>query len=366
MVFDVLIGWYFVERREEMEHSSVVAVVLAAGKGTRMKSDIPKVLHEVFFSPMIHHVLEALQPLPLARKIVVTGHRHQLVEEALLEYPISFVHQSQQLGTGHAVLACEAELRFYEGVVLILCGDTPLVRVETLRQLLREHVESASLLTVMTTNVTESDNYGRIVSDEHGNIVKIVEEKDATPAQKKIREINAGIYCVDAKFLFDSLHKVGTNNMQGEIYLTDIVVIATEDGIHVHKFCCPDSEEILGVNSRRELAQAHSVLQRRYLRVLMESGVTFIQPEAVSIEKTVTIGKDSVISPYTSFTGRCELGSGVRVDSFVKIHDCKIGNSVRIGSFTHLQHANIPSGSIVAPHTVDIKIGNSNEDKALW
>lgn len=338
-----------------MDHSCVVGLVLAAGKGTRMKSDSPKVLHEAFFSPMIHHVLDALQPIFLGKSIVVTGHQHQMVEESLRGYPISFVHQSQQMGTGHAVLACEGELRFHKGPVLVLCGDTPLIRAETLRLFLQAHVESASRLTVMTTTVAEPGNYGRIVSDEHGNIVKIVEEKDATPAQKEIREINSGIYCVDAHFLFDALKRVGTDNMQGEIYLTDIVAIAIGDGIHVHKFCCTDSEEIFGVNSRRELAQAHSVLQRRYLDMLMESGVTLVQPEAVIIEKTVTIGKDSVIYPNTSLTGVCHIGSGVRIDSFVKIDSCTIGDSVRIGSFTHLQQANIPSWSTVAPHTIDMK-----------
>jgi len=339
-----------------MEYSSVVGLVLAAGKGTRMKSDSPKVLHEVFFSPMIHHVLDALQPLALGRNLVVIGHQCQMVEESLRGYPLSFVHQSQQLGTGHAVLACESALRSHTGSVLVLCGDTPLIRAETLRRFLDAHVENASLVTVMTTNVAEPDNYGRIVSDEQGNIVKIVEEKDASPAQKKIREINAGIYCVDAHFLFEALKRVGTDNMQGEIYLTDIVAIATGDGIHVHKFCCADSEEVLGVNSRRELAQAHSVLQRRYLDMLMESGVTLIQPEAVTIEKTVTIGKDSVIYPNTVLSGACTIGSGVRIDSFVKIDGCTIGDCVRIGSFAHLQQANVPSWSTVDPHTIDIKI----------
>ncbi|HIJ91519.1 MAG: NTP transferase domain-containing protein [Desulfobulbaceae bacterium] len=339
-----------------MEYSSVVALVLAAGKGTRMKSDSPKVLHEVFFSPMIHHVLDALQPISLAKNIVVTGHQHQFVEDSLRGYPISFVYQAQQLGTGHAVLVCENELRFHKGPVLILCGDTPLIRTETLQAFLQTHVENSSILTVMTTNLEEPDNYGRIVCDEHGNIMEIVEEKDATPAQRKIREINAGIYCVDSQFLFDALKKVGTENMQGEVYLTDVVAIATGDGVHVHKFCCPNSEEVLGVNSRYELAQAHSVLQRRYLRVLMEAGVTLIQPESMTIEKTVMIGKDTVISPNISLTGVCNIGSAVHIDSFVKIHDCTIGDSVRIGSFSHLQQANIPSWSTVAPHTMDIKI----------
>jgi bifunctional UDP-N-acetylglucosamine pyrophosphorylase/glucosamine-1-phosphate N-acetyltransferase len=339
-----------------MEYSSVVGIVLAAGKGTRMESDTPKVLHDVFFSPMIHYVLDALQPLSLGKNIVVTGHRHQLVEDALRGYPLSFVHQSQQLGTGHAVLACEYELRSHRGAVLILCGDTPLVRTETLQEFLHAHGESDSLLTVMTTNVAIPDNYGRIISDEYGNIVKIVEEKDASPDQKAISEINAGIYCVDAQFLFNALQRVGTDNMQGEVYLTDIVAIAKKDGIHVHKFCCADSEEILGVNSRRELAQAHSVLQKRHLNMLMDFGVTFIQPESITIGKHVAIGKDSVIHPNTSITGRCSVGSGVCIDSFVKIQDCTIGDCVHIGCFTHLEQVNVPSWSTVAPHTVDIKM----------
>jgi len=341
---------------ESMEYSSVVGLVLAAGKGTRMKSEIPKVLHEVFFSPMIHHVLDVLQPISLGKTIVVTGHQRKLVEESLRGYALSFVHQSQQLGTGHAVLACMDELRAHNGPVLILCGDTPLIREKTLRDILRVHVETASVLTVMTTNVPEPSNYGRIVSDEQGNIVRIVEEKDANPVQKKIREINAGIYCVDAKFLIGALQKVGTDNMQGEIYLTDIVAIATGEGIHVHKFCCADSEEILGVNSRRELSQAHSVLQRRYLNLLMESGVTLIQPESVTIEKNVIIGQDTVIYPNTSLTGVCNIGSGVHIDCFVKIHESTIGDCVRVGSFSHLQQTNIPAWSTVPPHTVDMKM----------
>ena len=339
-----------------MEYAAVIGLVLAAGKGTRMKSDIPKVLHEVFFSPMIHHVVDTLRSIFLEKIIIVTGHQRQLVEESFWDGHLSFVHQSQQLGTGHAVLVCEDELRSHKGTVLVLCGDTPLVKAETLKQFLYAHTEAAALLTVMTTIVDEPENYGRIVSDECGDIVKIVEEKDATPAQKKIREINAGIYCVDAQLLCAALHRVGTCNMQGEVYLTDIVAIATGDGIHVHKYCCLDNEEVLGVNSRRELAQAHSVLQRRYLRVLMESGVTIIQPESVTIGKQVSIGKDSVIYPNTSLTGVCDLGSGVHIDSFVKIHDCIIGDFVHIGSFSHLQQANIPSSSIVVSHTVDIKM----------
>lgn len=332
-----------------MGNSSVAGLVLAAGKGTRMRSDRPKVMHEVFFSPMLHHVLDTLREISLGRVVVVTGHQHQQVEESLKGYSVSFVRQHQQLGTGHAVLTCKDELDFHAGPVLILCGDTPLIKAETLTRFLRTHIENDSILTVMTTVVEEPANYGRIVSDEQGNLLEIVEEKDATSEQKEIREINAGIYCVDGRFLFKALAEVGTDNMQGEVYLTDIVKIAVSDGIQVQRFSCVDSEELLGVNSRRELAQAHAVLQRRFLYQLMDSGVTIIQPDTVTIEKSVRIGKDTVIYPCVSLTGISNIGAGVHIDSFVRIHACTIGDFSRISSFSCLQHADISASSVVGP-----------------
>lgn len=326
---------------------SVTALVLAAGKGTRMKSDRPKVLHEVFFAPMIHHVMDSLAPLPLSRTIVVTGHQHTAVETALSSYGPTFVYQEKQLGTGHAVLACERELSGQGGAVLILCGDTPLIRTGTLARFLREHNENASLLTVMTTEVADPAHYGRIIGDAHGCLLKIVEERDATPEQKKIREVNAGIYCVDSALLLGSLKRVGTANEQGELYLTDIVEIAGNDGVRVHRFRCEDSDEVLGVNSRREQARAHSLLQQRHVRDLIDSGVTILQPESVVIGKNVTIGRDSLIHPFTVLTGTTDIGSSVTVEPFVTIADSTVGDGVHVGSYVCLQGRRIPSQTMV-------------------
>lgn len=249
---------------------SISALVLAAGKGTRMKSAKAKVLHDVFFVPMIHHVLDALAPLPLAETIVVTGHQSQEVRDSLESYDLLFAYQEEQLGTGHAVLAArELLVNLQSGAVLILCGDTPLIRTETLQEMLVQHFNQSARLTVMTTILDDPTNYGRIITDQQGNILRIVEEKDASVVQKKIQEINAGIYCVNIDFLYDALNRVGTDNQQGEIYLTDIIEIAEKSGLRVNKFICHDSDELLGVNSRGDLAVANKRLQERRNRQLI-------------------------------------------------------------------------------------------------
>lgn len=339
-----------------MTHSSSIALVLAAGKGTRMKSDRPKVLHEVFFAPMIHHVMDALAPLSLEKTIVVTGHQHTMVEAALSSYKPTFVFQEKQLGTGHAVLVCERELVRHKGAVLILCGDIPLIRAETIACFLKTHNEKSSLLTVMTTEVEDPAHYGRIICDEQGYLVKIREEKDADPEQRKIREINAGIYCVDGELLLRSLKKVGTDNNQGELYLTDIVEIACKEGVRVHRFRCEESDEVLGVNSRREQAQAHTLLQQRHLHALMDSGVTIFQPESVVIGKNVTIGRDSLIHPFTVLTGRTVIGSAVTIESFVSIADSTIGDGVHVAAFSSLQGRQIPCQTMIPSRSCADKI----------
>jgi bifunctional UDP-N-acetylglucosamine pyrophosphorylase/glucosamine-1-phosphate N-acetyltransferase len=326
-----------------MENSAFCSIILAAGKGTRMKSEKPKVLHEVFFAPMVHHVLDALQPLMIDRTIVVTGHCHDQVESSLMAYIDSFVFQEQQLGTGHAVLACASVLDKFKGTVLILCGDTPLVRSKTLQELMADHQRSNAPLTVMSTLVDDPSHYGRIICNEQGDLVRIVEEKDASLEQRKIKEINAGVYCVDAEFLFDALKRVGTDNQQGEMYLTDVVGIARDIGVNVNRYICADSEEIIGVNSRKELALAHGCLQRRFLNKLMAAGVTILQPETVSIEKTVSIGPDTVVSPNTYITGNTVIGSNVLIEPFVKITDSKISEGAKVRSFSFIENDHVSS-----------------------
>ncbi len=319
------------------QRDSIYAIVLAAGKGTRMKSSKAKVLHETFFEPMIFHVLDALQTLSVEETVVITGHQAEHVEEVLAPYDTTFVRQHEQLGTGHAVLTAEKVLAGKQGTALIICGDTPLVKQQTLQEMLDGHLASSAALTVMTTILDNPANYGRIVSNESGSIEKIVEQKDADSVERLIKEINAGIYCVDCSFLFTSLKKVGTDNMQGEVYLTDIVEIARQQGVQVEKYLCADPQEITGVNSRVELARATKILQARRNHELMMDGVSMVDPESVFVEKTVTIGSDTIIHPNCYLTGTTCVGKGCEIEPFCRLTDCQVGDGEVVRSFSHLK-----------------------------
>lgn len=239
------------------------ALVLAAGLGTRMKSSRAKVLHEVMLKPMILHVMDTIKNLSLDRTYVIVGHQREKIAELLYGYDATCIIQEQQLGTGHAVLCAEKELRSIGGTVLILSGDVPLIKAETLQAMLTDHAQNKPVLSLMTTTLADPTNYGRILRNSQGELLGIVEEKDATAKQKKIREINAGIYCAEVSFLFEALKKVGPDNKQGEMYLTDIVKIAIDAGLQVDTFSGASSEEVLGINSRNELAEANKYLQQR-------------------------------------------------------------------------------------------------------
>ena len=239
------------------------ALVLSAGLGTRMKSSKAKVLHEVLNKPMILHVMDTIKKLSLDFTYVIVGHQREKVAELLSGYQAGCIVQKEQLGTGHAVLCAEKELAGTSGSVLILSGDVPLIRAKTLKAMLADHSRNKPVLTLMTTTMNDPTNYGRIVRSSKGELLGISEEKDASAEQKKIREINAGIYCAEIPFLFEALRKVGTDNKQGEMYLTDIVKIAIDAGLQVDTFSGASSEEVLGVNSREELAEANRYLQKR-------------------------------------------------------------------------------------------------------
>lgn len=331
---------------------SVSCVVLAAGKGTRMKSDKAKVLHEVFFAPMIHHVLEAANSPRIDRTIAVVGHQKDRVAEVLKNFQVSLVVQEEQLGTGHAVLCTREQLAASAGTVLILCGDTPLIRSQTIENMLAQHSDTNATLTVMTTRVAEPTNYGRIVCDDQGNVRQIVEEKDATPEQRKIDEINAGIYCAENGFLFEALQQVGSDNSQGEVYLTDIVELANRAGHGVHRFAGVEAEEVLGVNSRVELAAAHKSLQFRRNEELMLSGVTIISPETVSIQKGVTIGTDTCIGPNALISGATKIGKGCWIEANTIIRNSTLGDNVAVGPFSFLENCRIDDGEKLAPYAM--------------
>ncbi len=330
----------------------VSSLILAAGKGTRMKSDLAKVLHEVFYVPMIYHVLDAVNTLSVDRTVVVVGHQKDRVEDSLQDYSVSFVEQREQLGTGHAVMCAREQLLKKPGTVLILCGDIPLIKPQTLSKMLEKHHATSFPLTVMTTKLEDPTNYGRIVCDSDGKVLRIVEEKDASPQEKMINEINAGIYCADTKFLFEALDQVGSDNSQGEIYLTDIVDIANKSGHLVNAFVAQEPLEVLGVNSRIELALAHKSMQQNRNEELMASGVTLIDPDSTYVRMQVSIENDTVIHPGVHISGDTKIGKHCIIEPYTQIIDCCIGDNVTIGPFCHLINCRLEPGEKVNSYTV--------------
>jgi len=330
--------------------SFITAVVLAAGKGTRMKSDQAKVLHEVFFKPMVHHVLDSINQISVNQTAIIIGHQKEKVLTSLTGYEYVAVTQEEQLGTGHAVLCAEQTCTKADHV-MILCGDTPLVKGEMLQALLDQHLQGNAAVTLLTTELENPFGYGRIIKDAQGNVTQIVEQKDATEEQQQICEINAGIYVVEKDFLFTALHQVGTDNSQGEVYLTDIVSIAVNSGRQVHNFSHPEPIDVLGVNSRIELAQAHQELQMRFNREMMLSGVSMLNPQSLTIAPDCTVGKDSLLMSSITLTGATHIGAEVIIEPGCLLHGCSIGDGAVIGANSVLRGSQVKNNERVPPLT---------------
>ncbi len=333
-------------------NQSLAIVVLAAGKGTRMKSTKAKVLHPCFYSTMIEHVISSTLPLDAAKTIVVVGHQKNAVKDCLTSYDLLFAEQKEQLGTGHAVLAAQKAIGPFAGTVMILCGDTPLLRPSLLSGLFRQHLQSQSTVTLLTTRLDNPSNYGRIISDTNGNITGIVEHKDANEKQLAIQEVNAGVYCVEKDFLFSTLAGVGRDNSQGEVYLTDIIGAACTEGIKIGKYTAVDSVEVLGVNSRSELAQAEKVLQLRHNETLMAAGVSMISPESIRISPDAEIQPDCLVEPGVHISGKSCIGQGTRIQQGSILENCTVGKNVNIGPYAVLSGVSVKDGSSIAPQTL--------------
>lgn len=331
-----------------MQADSLSVIILAAGKGTRMRSNRAKVLHEVFFAPMVHHVIAAVQPLDPDRIIAVIGHQREVVQESLKNLPVRTVIQQDQLGTGHAVLIAKEALHDVQGTVMILCGDTPLIQSSTLQKMYTQHRNTNSTLTMMTTILPDPTNYGRIICDEKDMVQAIVEQKDCTPHQLEIKEINGGIYCVDSTFLFRTLENVGSDNSQGEVYLTDIVALGVKAGVTVAKFAADNPLEVLGVNSRAELAEAHKALLHRRNHQLMLSGVTMYNPETITIAPHISVGQDSLFEPNVRISGLSQIGSNCNIGQGSILHNCRIGDNVEIGPYCVLTDCTIQDNQKIA------------------
>ncbi len=245
------------------DKNGFAAIILAAGKGTRMKSELAKVLHPVLDKPMLCYPVECARAVGSERIVVVVGHQAEAIREKMAGEGLRFADQKEQLGTGHAVLIAREHFRDFNGKVLILCGDVPLLRPETVQALQEHHRAENAVVTVLTTILDNPYGYGRIIKAKGGNILKIVEERDASPAEKEVREINTGIYCVESGFLFDAVGRIGNRNAQREYYLTDIVGIAVEGGRTVRAFIAPDSNEVMGINTPEDLQKADQEMKRR-------------------------------------------------------------------------------------------------------
>jgi bifunctional UDP-N-acetylglucosamine pyrophosphorylase/glucosamine-1-phosphate N-acetyltransferase len=345
-------------------------IILAAGLGTRMKSDTVKVLHRAAGRPIIDYVVDLAREVGTREPVLVVGHQREAVREAVGDRA-RYAVQEQQLGTGHAVLKA-APLAGDAARVLILSGDVPLTRPETLRKLIEEHQRSGNALTLLTMRLADPAMYGRIVRDADGGVQRIVEAKDAGEDEKRISEVNAGIYVFDGPQLFDNLRKLSTNNAQGEYYLTDLIGMLRQNGKRVGAAVADDPIEALGVNSRAELATVEGEIQRRVVERLMNEGVTFRNPATVVIDSTVSIGRDSVIYPFVTIEGPTTIGARCVIEPGVHLIHCTVGDDVHLKSGTVAEESSIESDAVVGPYAHlrpgtklgrRVKVGNFVETK---
>jgi bifunctional UDP-N-acetylglucosamine pyrophosphorylase/glucosamine-1-phosphate N-acetyltransferase len=334
-----------------MSESPCAAVVLAAGKGTRMKSERPKVLHEVCGRPLAAYPTEAAVAAGASPVVVVVGHQAEAVEAALVAAlptaPLRFAVQAEQRGTAHAVLAAREALRGHTGPIAILSGDTPLLSAATVRALLDARSRERAALAFATMPLDDPRGYGRVVRDAAGRPVRVVEEKDASPEQRAIREANAGLYCADARFLWEALGQVGAANAQREFYLTDLIALAASGpGVVAVPVSAAEAH---GVNDREELSRANRELTRRLAVAFMRSGVTLEDPERFDVDAGVEIGADTVIEPNVRLRGRTRIGSGCRIGQGAVLTDTVVGDGVTVNPYTVTDQSTVARGAILGP-----------------
>jgi bifunctional UDP-N-acetylglucosamine pyrophosphorylase / glucosamine-1-phosphate N-acetyltransferase len=353
-----------------MPSNTLQVVILAAGQGKRMHSDLPKVLHPLGGRPLLAHVIETARSLSPQRLCVVVGHGAEQVRERIGEADLAWVLQAQQLGTGHAVSQALPHLAA-AGTVLVLYGDVPLIAPETLRALVEAAADGS--LAVLTQELENPRGYGRIVRDAAGKVARIVEEKDATPEERRIREVNTGILAVPRARLEHWLRGLGNNNAQGEYYLTDIIAAAVADGVPV-AVCQPAAAyECLGVNSKVELAVLERQFQAAHAQRLLAAGVTLADPARIDVRGTLECGRDVFIDVNCVFEGRVILGDGVSVAPNCVLRDVEVGARTEVKAFSHIEEAVIGGNARIGPYARirpgtqladEVHIGNFVEVKA--
>ena len=332
-----------------MSESDLRIIILAAGKGTRMKSDLPKVLHPVCGIPMIQHVVAAANKVSRRKPLVVIGYKAEKVS-AILGEEVDYVLQEKQLGTGHAVMMAAPQLQDFSGDLLVLYGDTPLITAETLTKLVAEHQREKPSVTVLSVEVENPAGYGRIIRDERGNLERIVEEKDTSTEEKKVKEVNTGIYIFNYQDLAEALKCIEPKNAQGEYYLTDVIALLAARRKKTGAVLCPNSEELLGPNDRLSLAETDRIMRRRILENLMTEGVTIVDPASTYIELQVEIGRDSIIYPGTFLQGKTKIGVGCQIGPYSQLRDSQIGDA-SIVRFSVLDQVKTGEGVNIGPYS---------------
>jgi len=332
-------------------HSDVSVVILAAGLGTRMKSSLAKVLHRAGGAPLIEHVVRAACAIAAPERIVVvTGHQASGVEAAVSGHGVRFQLQAEQRGTGHALAVCRGQAGLEAGLLVVLYGDCPLLEPSTLARLIEAHRASGAAATVLTARLADPSGYGRILRDARGHVAAIVEEKDATPEQRAVDEINSGIYCFDAAALWPCIESLQPSPVTGELYLTDVIALLRQGGRFSVPFLIGDPGEILGINTRADLAEADRILRARKARALMLDGVTIEKPETVSIDPDVEIGRDAVIGPFAQLLGRTRIASGARVGACSILINAVLEENAEVLPFCHIEDSRLEAGARVGPY----------------
>ncbi|MDD3552997.1 MAG: NTP transferase domain-containing protein [Deltaproteobacteria bacterium] len=318
---------------------NLTAIVLAAGKGTRMRSILPKVMHNLLGKPLLSWGLDVIKEMGISRVQVVIGHGKEILEPYLESRGLVTVLQKEQNGTGHAVACCKNALQDFSGDALILCGDTPLLTASTLEAFLKLHRARRSDVSVLSAVADDPTGYGRIVRNDTGRFLSIVEEKDAPSSVKEIREINTGVYLVSVPLIFELLGHVEADNAQNEYYLTDIVSIGLNSGLVVNAFCEASFEEAFGINSRIELSRAEGLLLKRLRTKWMSAGVTFHLADSIYLEADVQLAQDVVLEPHVVLKGHTVIEAGAQVGAFSCLHDVLVKGGCHLPPYTIMRGA---------------------------
>jgi len=328
--------------------SHTLAIILAAGKGTRMKSHLPKVLHKVCGKFMVQYVINGIKKAGITQILTVVGHEGDMVRQALDDDGIAYVVQDPQLGTGHAVMQALSCIQENEATLLVACGDTPLIKAETFEKFLNHHRNSGAVCSILSTKPADPSGYGRVVRNSRLSVEKIVEHRDATSEELLINEINTGTYCFDLKNLRKAVNELKPNNSQGEYYLTDTVGYFVDRGLPVEAYVVEDYYETIGINSRIQLADAEKILRRRKILSLMDQGVTVVDPDTTFVDEDVAVGQDTIIEPFTFLRGKTTVGSNCLIGPQSDIKDCVIGDNAYI-TRSVLVESSVGGNCIIGP-----------------